>query len=355
MIFVMKSIECRILFPQHNDNWRNMKILVVDDDDVALIVAKKVLQSDGHEVFLADDGESALNQLAENGIQVIISDWNMPIMNGVELCKRIKENSGFGFIYFIIVTSRTSKEDLIEGLSAGANDFVSKPLEPGELLLRIRNAEKILAMETTSLTLFSLAKLAESKDTDTGHHLERIREYSRALADELMKDQDLKRKIHPKFSDMLYETSPLHDIGKVGIPDTVLLKPASLSDEEWIVMKNHTVIGADTLGEVVKKYPNAEFMKIAQEIAWSHHERWDGNGYPRGLAGEGIPLAARIVTLADVYDALTMKRVYKSAMPHDIAKGIITKESGSHFDPKIVEVFLAIEKKFIEIRMSFAE
>lgn len=153
-----------------------------------------------------------------------------------------------------MVTSRSSKDDLIEGLTAGANDFISKPFEPAELLLRIRNAEKILAMETTSLTLFSLAKLAESKDTDTGNHLERIREYSRVLADELLNDKDLRREIHPKFSEMLYETSPLHDIGKVGIPDTVLLKPASLSDDEWIVMKNHTVIGAETIGEVVKKY-----------------------------------------------------------------------------------------------------
>jgi putative two-component system response regulator len=332
-----------------------MNVLVVDDDEMALIVAKKVLQSDGHEVFLADDGESALGQVLKNGIQAIISDWNMPIMNGVELCRRIKDNSGFGFIYFIIVTSRNSKDDLIEGLSAGANDFISKPFEPVELLLRIRNAEKIMAMETTSLTLFSLAKLAESKDTDTGHHLERIREYSRALADEMMTDQDLRTKMHPKFSEMLYETSPLHDIGKVGIPDTVLLKPASLSDEEWIVMKSHTEIGASTLGEVVEKYPNADFMKIAKEIAWSHHERWDGNGYPRGLAGEDIPLAARIVALADVYDALTMKRVYKSAMPHDIAKGIIVNESGSHFDPKIVDAFLAIETKFIDIRKLFTE
>jgi putative two-component system response regulator len=332
-----------------------MKILVVDDDEIALIVAKKVLQSEGHEVILAEDGESALNQLAKSGIQVIISDWNMPKMNGVELCKRIKDNSGFGFIYFIIVTSRTSKDDLIEGLSAGANDFISKPFEPVELLLRIRNAEKILAMETTSLTLFSLAKLAESKDIDTGHHLERIREYSRALADEMMTDQDLRTKIHPKFPEMLYETSPLHDIGKVGIPDTVLLKPASLSDLEWKVMKSHTEIGANTLGEVVEKYPNAEFMKIAKEIAWSHHERWDGNGYPRGLAGEDIPLAARIVALADVYDAITMKRVYKSAMPHEIAKGIIISERGSHFDPKIVDAFLTIETKFIEIRKLFAE
>jgi putative two-component system response regulator len=332
-----------------------MKILVADDDELALIVANKVLQSDGHEVFLAEDGESALNQIAKTGTQVIISDWNMPIMNGLELCTRIKGNSGYGFIYFIMVTSRSSKDDLIEGLTAGANDFISKPFEPAELLLRIRNAEKILAMETTSLTLFSLAKLAESKDTDTGNHLERIREYSRVLADELLNDKDLRREIHPKFSEMLYETSPLHDIGKVGIPDTVLLKPASLSDDEWIVMKNHTVIGAETIGEVVKKYPNADFLKIAREIAWCHHERWDGSGYPRGLVGEDIPLAARIVALADVYDALTMKRVYKAALPHDIAKGIIVNESGSHFDPMIVDKFLSVEKKFIEIRNRFIE
>jgi putative two-component system response regulator len=332
-----------------------MKILVVDDDEVALLIAKKVLQTDGHEVFLAGNGKEALDSVANNQISLIISDWNMPIINGVELCRRIRDNSGFGYIYFIMVTSRTSKEDLIEGLSAGVNDFISKPFEPVELLLRIRNSEKILSMETTSLTLFSLAKLAESKDTDTGQHLERIREYSRALAEELMKDKDLRLKVHPKFAEMLYETSPLHDIGKVGIPDTVLLKPASLSDEEWAVMKNHTTIGSDTLGEVVNKYPNAEFMQIAKEIAWSHHERWDGKGYPRGLSAEEIPLAARIVAVADVYDALTMKRVYKSAIPHDIARGIIVTESNSHFDPRIVEAFLAIEKRFIEIKSRFLD
>jgi putative two-component system response regulator len=239
---------------------------------------------------------------------------------------------------------------MLQGLSAGADDFISKPFEPAELLVRVRNAERLLALETTSMMLFSLAKLAESKDTDTGFHLERVRGYSMALAEQLATDPILRGQLPPHFSDLLYQTSPLHDIGKVGIPDYVLLKPGSLSDDEWRVMKRHTEIGADTLDACLKLNPSAEYLRFARDIAWAHHERWDGTGYPRGLKGEEIPLCARIVALADVFDALTMKRVYKSAMSIDVTCGIIMDGKGKHFDPLIVQAFVAVEEQFMQIR-----
>jgi putative two-component system response regulator len=327
-----------------------MRILVVDDDEIALAVAKKVLMSDGHEVVLASNGEMALEILNKENLQIVISDWNMPTLDGLELCRRIRVNSPLGYTYIIIVTSRSSKDDLLTGLSAGADDYIAKPFEPAELLLRVRNAERILSYETTSLTLLSLAKLAESKDTDTGNHLERIRAYARLLAEQIMKYDLPQFNLSPSFPEFMYQTSPLHDIGKVGIPDSVLLKPGHLNETEWAIMKRHTEIGAKTLDDVLKKYPNAEFLRIARDIAWSHHERWDGSGYPRGLKGEEIPLSARIVALADVYDALTMKRVYKAALSHEVARGILSDGDGKHFDPLVYRAFLDTEEQFKDIR-----
>jgi putative two-component system response regulator len=327
-----------------------MKILVVDDDDIALAVAKKVLENGRYEVELAEDGETALEILRSTDIQILISDWNMPKITGIDLCHYLRSSPSIGYIYIILVTSRSSKEDMVLGLSAGADDFISKPLEPAELLVRVRNAERVLALETTSMMLFSLAKLAESKDADTGNHLERVRAYAQAIAEHICKDPNFQKQVSPHFPELIYQTSPLHDIGKVGIPDYVLLKPGSLSDEEWIVMKRHTEIGAETLDACLKLYPSAEYLRIARDIAWAHHERWDGTGYPRGLKGEEIPLCARIVALADVFDALTMKRVYKAAIPLDVARGIILDGEGKHFDPLVVQAFLAIEEQFLLIK-----
>ncbi|MHC1731380.1 MAG: HD domain-containing phosphohydrolase [Bacteroidales bacterium] len=332
-----------------------MKILVVDDDEIALAVAQKVLRSDGHEVLLAEDGGQALNILSQNEIQMLISDWNMPNLDGIELCKQVRANSTVGYTYIMIVTARNSKDDLIVGLSAGADDFITKPFEAAELLLRVRNAERVLALETTSVTLFSLAQLAESKDTDTGAHLERIRAYCRLLAEQVLTQLVPPLNLPPRFAELLYQTSPLHDIGKVGIPDSILLKPGHLNDQEWMVMKRHAEIGAHTLDNVLNKFPNADFLRYARDIAWAHHERWDGSGYPRGLKGEEIPLSARIVAIADVYDALTMKRVYKTAMTHEVARGILLQGSGSHFDPALIQVFLKVEDQFTQIREQLSD
>lgn len=329
-----------------------MKILVVEDDEIAQGVLESILQKNGHEVLLAGNGQEAVEVIKNNQVSITILDWNMPVMNGIELTRYIRASADINYIYVIMVTSRNAKEDLLEGLSAGVNDFITKPIEPTELFLRIKNAGQILESETTSLALFSLAKLAESKDTDTGNHLERIRLYSKVLGQEICRMQS-EASLKPNMPEMLYQTSPLHDIGKVGIPDLILLKPAALSDQEWALMKSHAEIGARTLDEVLQKFPNAEYLRIARDIAWCHHERWDGSGYPRGLKGDEIPIEAQIVSIADVYDAVTMKRVYKNAIPHDIARGIITEGSSTQFSPKLVEAFLNVEERFSEIRKTY--
>lgn len=326
-----------------------MRVLIVDDDRVALKLLNHTLIDCGHEVSCAADGEEALMLLSRAACDVVISDWQMPRVNGINLCKEIRRGATADYVYFILLTGHNSVSERVEGLSAGADDFMSKPLEPQELLARLQTAERILSLETRDVAIFSLAKLAESRDPETGAHLERVQGYCRALAQQLAVNGQFSEEIDPQYVRLLYGTSPLHDIGKVGIPDSVLLKPGRLSDREFEIMKTHTTIGAQTLDAALQRFPKTQFLRMARDIAASHHERFDGTGYPLGLKGRDIPLSARIVALADVYDALTSKRVYKPAFAHDIAKSIIADESGSHFDPAIVEAFLGAEQSFISV------
>ena len=208
-----------------------------------------------------------------------------------------------------------------------------------ELVARIGTAERVLSLETRDIAIFAMAKLAESRDPETGAHLERVRSYSRVIAQHLGGLDKFSKIITPEYARLIYLTSPLHDIGKVGIPDMVLLKPGRLSDREFEIMKTHTAIGAQTLDAALREFPNVDFLKMGRDIAASHHERVDGAGYPNKLAGEAIPLCGRIVALADVYDALTSRRVYKSAFSQDVARQMIISESGSHFDSDVVDVF----------------
>jgi len=204
-------------------------------------------------------------------------------------------------------------------------------------------------------TILGLAKLAEYRDEGTGTHLERIREYSKIIAEEMVKNPRHADHITPEYIDDIYQSSILHDIGKVGIPDAILLKPDKLTDEEFDVIKRHTNLGGDAITAIESQIEGQSFLALGKEIAYNHHEKWDGSGYPRGLTGEGIPLSARIIALADVYDALTTERFYKDAYSHKRSRQIILDLKGTHFDPEVVDVFLALEDEFNRIRLENLE
>jgi putative two-component system response regulator len=332
-----------------------VRILVVDDDELALEMLQFSLGEAEHELIVARDGQEALRLLSEMPCQMVISDWMMPRMSGLELCRAIRAQDFGTYVYLILLTAQDGPAQALEGLEAGADDFVLKPFDPNQLKARVRVAERLLALESRDLTIFALAKLAESRDPETGAHLERVQNYSRALASHLAKSGVRGSEIDAGFVRLIYETSPLHDIGKVAIPDFVLLKPGRLSDEEFDIMKTHTTMGAQTLEAASRKHPKARFLRMAREIAATHHEKFDGSGYPLRLAGENIPLSGRIVALADVYDALISKRVYKGAFTHAMARSIIVDGKGKHFDPQIVQGFLEIEEKFLDIQRQFSE
>jgi len=332
-----------------------MRILIVDDDAIALEMLRHALTRAGHEVECAANGIEAIEALRRGTCRLVISDWTMPQMDGLELCRRIRAGDVGGYVYLILLTARDSAQETVEGLSAGADDLIPKPFNPAELMLRVQIGERILSLETRDVTIFALAKLAESRDPETGAHLERVCNYSRVLAHHLAVAGKHGPDVNHGYVRLIYQTSPLHDIGKVAIPDCVLLKPGRLSDREFEIMKSHAALGAQTLDAALRQHPGAKFLQMARNIAASHHERFDGTGYPAGLKGRDIPLCGRIVAVADVYDALTTKRVYKNAFTHDIARSMIVEESGSHFDPEIVEAFLACEPQFLEIRGRFAD
>ena len=325
-----------------------MKILIADDEVVSRTKLHKFVTASGHEALVATNGKEALSLWVQNRPRMVITDWVMPEMTGDELVKEIKRLQGSQYCYVILITSLDDTEHLVAGIEAGADDFLPKPFIKEVLAMKIKAAERILAFESRDIVIFAMASLAEARDDDTGNHLNRVRYYSKTLAEDIAKETG-SRELTPLFIDNILLTSPLHDIGKVGIPDFVLLKPGRLDEKEYGIMKKHTEIGYEALSAATEKYPNAEYLKMSAEIALYHHEKYDGSGYPYGLKGEDIPLAARIVALADVYDALVSKRVYKSAMPHDMAKSIILAEKGKHFDPVVVEAFLRCEKEFLEI------
>ncbi len=329
------------------DKSPNGPILLVDDDPVCLELLDAVVRQLGYEVITASDGATAFDLICRGDFRVVLSDWQMPGMSGLELCQQIRQRQLSAYVYFILLTSLSREENLVAGLQAGADDFITKPFDPEELHVRLRVAERIVSLENRELIIFSLAKLVESRDSETGAHLERMREYSRLLAEELSKTDRYRETVDADYVRTIFLTAPLHDIGKVGIPDQVLLKPGRLTAEEFEIMKQHTVIGSQTLEATIAAQPSAAYLLVARDIALTHHEKYDGSGYPQGLMGEEIPLCGRIVAVADVYDALTTKRVYKEAFSHSKAKEIITSGRGKDFDPDVVDAFLRREEDFI--------
>jgi putative two-component system response regulator len=332
-----------------------MNILVVDDEPISLRAAAGVLRDAGYTVTTARDGLEALEILKLGQHRLVISDWRMPRMDGGGLCRAIRSGQFFHYIYCIILTCQTTPEEMIQALIAGADDYIHKPFNPAELLLRVNIGFRVVGLETRDMTIFMLAKLAESRDPETGEHLERVRNYCRLLAQHLQSHPKFCSTINGEYIELLYHTSPLHDIGKVAIPDCVLLKPGPLTCDEFEIMKTHTTRGAETLEAALAKYPGTRFLEMARDIALSHHERYDGHGYPNELAGEAIPLSARIMAVADVYDALTSRRVYKEPFSHETSKSMIAEESGKHFDPDVLGAFLDLEDAFVAIRDKYAE
>lgn len=332
-----------------------MEVLVVDDEAIARRTVENALSEGGYRVFTAKNGREAMELLTRHQIQLVVIDWEMPVMNGLEFCKAVRSGDFPHYVYVIMVTSRDTLLDTISSFETGADDHITKPFNPAELIMRVNAGRRIVQLETSNMTIFALAKLAESRDPETGAHLERVRNYCRALAQFLASKNRFSDIVNDEFVDLIYRTSPLHDIGKVAIPDHILLKRGRLTKDEFEVMKTHTVRGAETIESLLDVFPRARFLQLAHAIILTHHEKWDGSGYPRGLAGEQIPLSGRIMALADVYDALTSSRVYKDASSHDAARSILIEGAGTHFDPVLIDAFLAIEKQFIAIRTQYEE
>ncbi|KAB2953450.1 two-component system response regulator [Heliorestis acidaminivorans] len=353
-------------------------ILVVDDtpDNLSLVSG---LLKDTYKVKIATNGEMALHVAKAAPPDLILLDILMPKMDGYETCKRLKEDPILADIPVIFLTALSKVEDEQKGLTLGAVDYIVKPISPPILFSRIKThltlkeardflkdknsyleTEVIRRMEEITLTqkvsIVAMASLAETRDNETGNHLRRTQQYIQELALDLQEHERFQDYLTPEKIQLLIQSAPLHDIGKVGIPDHILLKPGRLTDEEFELMKTHTTLGRDAIVRAELLMGQREtFLRCAKEIALSHHEKWDGSGYPEGLAGEEIPFPARLMALADVYDALISKRVYKNPMPHDVAHAIIINESGKHFDPAVVESFLRIENKFKEISEVFRD
>ena len=332
-----------------------MHVLIVEDDCISAEILTNSLQHFGYDVTTVDNGRQAFELIRSGKFRLVVSDWDLPEMSGVEICRQIRQRQSSSYIYVILVTSFEGVDNVVEGLHAGADDFLTKPLQPEELRMRLRAGERILSLESRDVVIFALAKLAESRDPQTGAHLERMREYCRVLAEELSGWEKYSDEIDGQYVELLYMTSPLHDIGKVGIPDNVLLKPGKFTDEEFEIMKQHTLIGGQTLDAAVRAHPEAEFLRMAYDIAMTHHERYDGGGYPHGLKGQEIPLCGRITALADVYDALTTRRVYKPKIAHESTRKIVLEGSGKHFDPDVIQAFRNREDEFVAINERFDE
>jgi len=338
-------------------------ILVVDDDPRNIRLIESMLKTEGYATASASSGAAALERAAESPPDLVLLDVMMPEMDGYEVARRLKAGSATAHIPLVMVTALDDRESRLQGLAAGAEDFVTKPVDRAELVVRVRNLLRLkefhdflaehnrildakVAERTQQLhssyreTILTMTRAAEYRDDDTGAHVRRISFYCTELASRLGMDAE--------FTDRIHYGSTMHDVGKIGIPDHILLKPGALTPEEWQIMKAHAGIGAKML-----EGAGSPYLQMGAEIARSHHERWDGTGYPNGLAGEAIPLAARIMQICDVYDALRSKRPYKPPFDHARAVGIIVKGDGrtqpGHFDPGVLAAFAGAQDLFAQI------
>lgn len=363
----------------------NPAVLVVDDQEANRDILGRRLQRDGFEVAYAADGEEALVLMRRRSFDLILLDIMMPKLDGYQVLETLQEHPSLCHVPVVVISAVEEMDSAVRCIELGAVDYLPKPCNP--VLLRARVASSIakkrahdmaerhreqLHMLNAQLeervseqvsqiaagqlsTIFAMSKLAESKDPETGAHLERLREYCKLVATHLSRVGAYRDQVDESFIETIYAASPLHDIGKVGVPDDILLKPGKLTEDEWRVMKTHTTVGAETLRAVDREHPGSAFVSMGIEIAEGHHEKWDGSGYPYGVRGADIPLSARILALADVYDALTSVRCYKRAFTHVESREIILEGRGVHFDPAIVAAFLETEDEFVRIRQDFQD
>ena len=330
-----------------------MPILLVDDDIAQRSLLRMILERDGYRIVEAANGREALElREREPDIRMIITDLDMPEIDGLELIGEVRRRQ-LKYTYIIVLTSTGDKSSAISALSAGADDFLRKPALPEELKLRTSSGFRLLNLESTEELIFAMAKLSEYRSEETGVHLERVQHYIRLLARDTV-EQCPELQITQPLAEEIAWVSSLHDIGKVAIADAILHKPGRLTPEEHDEIKEHAKIGGELLRSIYEK-TGSHSIKTAYEIALYHHERFDGTGYPEGLSGAAIPVSARIMALADIYDALTSERSYKKALSHEETRGIIFEERGKHLDPQLVDVFLRQEEFWETIRKRFAD
>ena len=324
---------------------RRPSILLVDDEPANLHVLKHILHDD-YRLLFARDGERALELASSEHPQLILLDVMMPGTTGHEVCTRLKADPRTEAIPVIFVTALANPEDEALGFELGAVDYISKPVSAPIVRARVRTHLSLVRAEVLRQTRLNIVQAlgmaAEYKDNETGLHVIRMSHFSRIIA--------LEAGFSAEDAEELLHAAPMHDVGKIGIPDAILQKPGKLDADEWAIMQQHPDIGARIIGE-----HDASMLQMARRIALGHHEKWDGSGYPAGLAGTDIPVEARIIAIADVFDALTSVRPYKRAWSVDEAVALIREQSGKHFDPHLVNCFLARLDEIIEVRDRWAE
>ena len=337
-------------------------ILIVDDAKSSLLYLNHLLSTD-YLIYTARDAEDGLEKANKNFPDLILLDIVMPKMDGYEVLAMLKKSDICRDIPVIFITGLSESEDETRGLDLGAEDYIIKPFNDTIVKLRVKNQisiknhtrliiEKEISERSSRAnlaTIFALIKLAESRDDDTGAHIERTSSFCGLIAQKLLESGLYSDIVDEAFVENITRASPLHDIGKVGITDAILLKPGRLSSDEFETMKTHVMVGYETLTNIEQQYTENVFIRIGIEISRYHHEKWDGSGYLDGLSGESIPLSARIMALSDVYDALRSERLYKDAFPHEKALEIIKEGHGNHFDPSLVDVFTEYNHLFRDI------
>jgi putative two-component system response regulator len=335
-----------------------MKILIVDDNEVNVMLLEEVLKEKGYETYSFLNPLEAIKSLETNQYDLAFIDYMMSEINGIEVIKKIKEKNSETIV--VMLTAANSNDVKLEALKVGANEFLSKPIDTAEIIVRVENSEKIIksnkilkdyshtlekeVKEATKKllnsqyeTLAVLSNVAEYRDEDTNLHTKRVAYYSKLIAKKSGLDEETQ--------DIIFYASPLHDVGKIGIPDNILLKPGKLTDEEFEIMRTHATIGYDML----KDFPDNKYLKAGAEIALTHHEKFNGKGYPNGLKGDEIDIKGQIVAIADVFDALTSVRPYKKAWPLEKAFNLIEEELGGHFNPYFGRIFLDNKDEVLKI------